>query len=64
MTIIIRNLKPDDYEPIIMVVNKWWNGRQMSQMLPKLFLLTLIKPVLFLKKRKNNWIFNRFFIPN
>ncbi|BAQ61435.1 acetyltransferase [Geminocystis sp. NIES-3708] len=52
MTIIIRNLKPDDYEPIIMVVNKWWNGRQMSQMLPKLFFTHFNKTSFILEKEK------------
>jgi ribosomal protein S18 acetylase RimI-like enzyme len=33
----IRNLKPSDYQRIISVLNKWWGGRRMSDMLPKLF---------------------------
>ncbi len=33
----IRNTEPSDYQPIIKVVNDWWGGRQMSDMLPKLF---------------------------
>jgi predicted GNAT superfamily acetyltransferase len=36
-TIRLRNLEPSDYKPIIAVVNDWWGGRQMTDMLPKLF---------------------------
>src|SRR5262245_21923670 len=33
----IRNAEPSDYMPVISVVNDWWNGRNMRDMLPKLF---------------------------
>lgn len=33
----IRNAKEQDYAKIITVINDWWGGRQMSDMLPKLF---------------------------
>jgi GNAT superfamily N-acetyltransferase len=33
----IRNITPDDYVPIIEVVDHWWGGRPMAAMLPKLF---------------------------
>jgi ribosomal protein S18 acetylase RimI-like enzyme len=33
----IRHAEPSDYQPIIRVVNDWWGGRRMSDMLPKLF---------------------------
>ena len=33
----IRNICPNDYQPIINVLNDWWGGRAMSTMLPKLF---------------------------
>ncbi|MEM9977574.1 MAG: GNAT family N-acetyltransferase [Cyanobacteria bacterium P01_D01_bin.2] len=33
----IRNICPSDYQPIISVLNHWWGGRPMSNMLPKLF---------------------------
>jgi predicted GNAT superfamily acetyltransferase len=33
----IRNLRPSDYQRIISVLNEWWGGRRMSDMLPKLF---------------------------
>lgn len=33
----IRNIRPNDYQPIISVLNEWWGGRPMSGMLPKLF---------------------------
>jgi GNAT superfamily N-acetyltransferase len=34
---IIRHVKPVDYQPIIAVVDEWWGGRRMADMLPKLF---------------------------
>jgi ribosomal protein S18 acetylase RimI-like enzyme len=33
----IRNVQPTDYPSIIAVLNEWWGGRRMSDMLPKLF---------------------------
>ena len=33
----IRNAEPSDYKPIISVLNDWWGGRNMRDMLPKLF---------------------------
>ncbi|GIO07158.1 N-acetyltransferase [Brevibacillus reuszeri] len=33
----IRNVNEQDYTKIIPVINEWWGGRQMSDMLPKLF---------------------------
>ncbi|MEM1252692.1 MAG: GNAT family N-acetyltransferase [Cyanobacteria bacterium P01_H01_bin.21] len=33
----VRNIGPSDYQPIISVLNTWWGGRKMSDMLPKLF---------------------------
>jgi ribosomal protein S18 acetylase RimI-like enzyme len=33
----IRHAEPSDYQPIISVINDWWGGRNMSDMLPKLF---------------------------
>ncbi|MGG1660264.1 N-acetyltransferase family protein [Brevibacillus sp. NRS-1366] len=35
----IRNVIEQDYSKMIAVVNDWWNGRQMSEMLPKLFFI-------------------------
>lgn len=35
--ISIRHAEASDYAPIITVVNDWWGGRSMSDMLPKLF---------------------------
>jgi ribosomal protein S18 acetylase RimI-like enzyme len=32
-----RHVEPKDYGPIIGVLNEWWGGRQMADMLPKLF---------------------------
>ena len=33
----IRHAEPCDYQPIVSVLNDWWDGRIMSDMLPKLF---------------------------
>jgi len=35
--ITIRNAEAADYTPIIAVINDWWGGRTVSEMLPKLF---------------------------
>ncbi|EGW39299.1 GNAT family N-acetyltransferase [Desulfosporosinus sp. OT] len=34
---IIRKIEKSDYTPIISVVDEWWGGRHMADMLPKLF---------------------------
>jgi ribosomal protein S18 acetylase RimI-like enzyme len=33
----LRNVTDDDYPPIIRVIDEWWGGRQMADMLPRLF---------------------------
>ncbi len=33
----IRSVEGADYYVISPLINEWWNGRQMSDMLPKLF---------------------------
>lgn len=33
----IRHLEARDYAPIIAVLDEWWGGRRMSDMLPRLF---------------------------
>lgn len=35
--ILIRHAEPADYQHIISVVDVWWGGRSMTDMLPKLF---------------------------
>jgi ribosomal protein S18 acetylase RimI-like enzyme len=37
MTVEIRQLRPSDYRPVISVIDEWWNGRHMADMLPRLF---------------------------
>ncbi|MFH0799376.1 MAG: GNAT family N-acetyltransferase [Pseudomonadota bacterium] len=44
--LLIRHAEPSDYQPIIAVLNDWWGGRQMSDMLPKLFFVHF-KPTSF-----------------
>lgn len=33
----IRSIKSSDYYAISPIINEWWDGRQMADMLPKLF---------------------------
>lgn len=33
----VRQLQPSDYRPVITVIDEWWAGRQMADMLPRLF---------------------------
>jgi ribosomal protein S18 acetylase RimI-like enzyme len=35
--ISLRHAEPEDYQPIIAVLDEWWGGRHMAAMLPKLF---------------------------
>jgi L-amino acid N-acyltransferase YncA len=35
----IRQLQEADYEPIIAVIDDWFDGRQMSHLLPKIFFI-------------------------
>jgi predicted GNAT superfamily acetyltransferase len=37
MTVQIRQIRPSDYRPVISVIDGWWDGRQMADMLPHLF---------------------------
>jgi GNAT superfamily N-acetyltransferase len=37
MATLIRPIHPQDYQPVIAVVDDWWNGRQMADKLPRLF---------------------------
>ena len=34
-----RNIREEDYLPIISVIDDWWGGRHMADMLPRLFFL-------------------------
>lgn len=33
----LRHLEPSDYPAVIAVIDQWWGGRHMADMLPKLF---------------------------
>jgi predicted GNAT superfamily acetyltransferase len=37
MTVEIRPIRPTDYRPVISVIDDWWGGRRMADMLPRLF---------------------------
>ncbi|MDN9010920.1 GNAT family N-acetyltransferase [Brevibacillus laterosporus] len=34
---VIRHVNPSDYAIVSPLINEWWGGRQMADMLPKLF---------------------------
>ncbi|WP_227396135.1 GNAT family N-acetyltransferase [Jeotgalibacillus aurantiacus] len=36
-SVSIRHLKASDFERVSPVINEWWGGRQMADMLPRLF---------------------------
>lgn len=33
----LRNVRESDYLPVIAIIDNWWGGRHMADMLPKLF---------------------------
>jgi ribosomal protein S18 acetylase RimI-like enzyme len=35
--VMIRPLRPSDYDTVIAVIDEWWGGRPMADMLPRLF---------------------------
>jgi hypothetical protein len=37
MAVQIRPLRSADYRPVISVIDDWWGGRRMADMLPRLF---------------------------
>ena len=37
MSVQIRQIRPSDYQSVISVVDSWWNGRRMADLLPHLF---------------------------
>jgi predicted GNAT superfamily acetyltransferase len=37
MTVTIRPIRSSDYRPVIAVIDDWWDGRHMADMLPRLF---------------------------
>jgi GNAT superfamily N-acetyltransferase len=49
--LLIRHAEPSDYQPIIAVLNDWWDGRRMSDMLPKLFFVHF-KPTSFVAEHE------------
>jgi ribosomal protein S18 acetylase RimI-like enzyme len=46
MTVMIRRGEPNDYDRVIGSVDAWWGGRQMADMLPRLF-FTYFRPWTF-----------------
>ena len=39
MTLSIRHAEPSDHRSIIAVLDEWWGGRRVADMLPKLFFI-------------------------
>lgn len=48
----IRHAEPSDYRQIIAVVDDWWGGRRMADMLPKLFFVHF-RPTSFVAEHNN-----------
>jgi len=51
----IRNGKPSDHARIVSVMQNWWNGRDLTAMLPKLFLIHF-RETTFIVERGNELI--------
>lgn len=50
--LIIRQAESSDYQHIISVVDKWWGGRRMADMLPRLFFIHF-RPTSFVAEQSN-----------
>jgi ribosomal protein S18 acetylase RimI-like enzyme len=50
--LLIRHAEPSDYQHIIAVVDEWWGGRRMANMLPKLFFVHF-QPTSFVAEHNN-----------
>ena len=48
--LIIRNSKPSDHQRIISVMKDWWEGRDLTWMLPKLFLVHFCNTTFIIEK--------------
>ena len=50
----IRSVQSSDYYTLSPLINEWWGGRNMSDKLPKLFLITLqIRALLWRRMAKS-----------
>jgi ribosomal protein S18 acetylase RimI-like enzyme len=47
---LFRHATPSDYSSVIAVINDWWGGRRMTDMLPKLFFVHF-QPTSFVAER-------------
>lgn len=47
---LIRHASPNDYAPVIAVLDEWWGGRAMTDMVPRLF-FTKFRPTSFVIER-------------
>jgi GNAT superfamily N-acetyltransferase len=48
----IRNSKPSDHQRIILVIKDWWGGRDLTWMLPKLFLVHFCETSFIIEKEE------------
>ncbi len=51
----MRNVRSSDYDQLAPLINEWWGGRQMSDLLPKLF-FDHFQPTSFVIEKENNII--------
>jgi len=49
-SLTVRNSKPEDHRRIIAVMKDWWGGRDLTKMLPKLFLVHFCDTSLIVEK--------------
>jgi ribosomal protein S18 acetylase RimI-like enzyme len=52
-SISVRPANPNDYDPIITVMDDWWAGRRMTSMMPKLFFIHF-RSTSFIAENKTN----------
>jgi predicted GNAT superfamily acetyltransferase len=51
--LIVRNSKPSDHHRIISVMKDWWGGRDLTWMLPKLFLVHFCNTSFIIEKSED-----------
>jgi ribosomal protein S18 acetylase RimI-like enzyme len=54
--VLIRDCKPSDHPRIIKVMKDWWDGRDLTSMLPRLFLEHFYNTSMVVEDRKNELI--------
>ena len=54
--LIVRNSEPSDHSRIISVLKDWWDGRDLTSMLPKLFLIHFCDTSFIIENNQNELI--------